>query len=586
MSQANSEPDDTASHTMSASARNSSEGDEAWHTTPASPAEEQAKGLEKAETEPARNGNMKGLQDESTESDLMENKPATNSVPVTASSATGEVSQAMAAAAARQAQNVHERGDGGTIGDEKIFSDSTPTERSQSATPFVAASDASETARIFATPPLPSTPTMPSIPERPRAARISPTSSAADGVDSPITAERKTTSARPVSTASSSFATRHSLTSPLPARNSFGASIFPTPTKQRAQHDRHTSLTSETRRFGTASPFTPTASPRSSSHFSPLYLNRALPETPISMVSGSSRPPSYGGFGSSTSYGGGSGTNTSRTRPLSLPMDVPRPLRLQPSLRMRSSSNAAMGTAAGSGEAEYDMAWLRAHQSAARMARRRQREQHMVLGEYKRYLQLLDSHEGAFEVLDCFLQRLARAENETLEPENFPTSFAQQRRQTEGMESMRQETVEALTPLLAYGPTIPTSPPRAPATTTTSLASAAPQRSASSASTTSKFGSASGHSTALPPTPPLSPHRRRVQRESGMSSITETSLGGSGSDASKQDDSSSIYSDGNSTAPAASWRSSMKRASALFTGWGSGSVVNSAPASTTRFSGD
>ena len=565
---------------------------------------------------PAVNSDLDSLRSESEEIKLSQNGSTARSSFVTASSAPGVVTQANTAVPQQAADN-YERDEQSSLGeqissrsaqisitttqslpvsamdsggsgandDNDAFSDTASNEQRQPAPPSAAASDASEAARIFAAPPLPSTPALPSIPERPRAARISPSSTSADSDGSPIAVEGRSAGARPDSSASSSFAAKHSLPSPLPPRNSFGAPIFPAPSKKRAQHGRHTSLSSEMGRIGTVSPFTPTTSPRSSSNFSPVYLNRALPQTPISEISGSSRPPSYGGFVSSTSFGSGIGASTSRTRPLSLPMDVPRPLRLQSSPVVRSSNNRGIRSASVGGEAEYDMAWLRAHQSAARMARRRQREQHMVLGEYKRYLQLLDSHEGAFEVLDCFLQRLARAENETLEPENFPTSFAQQRRQTESMESMRQETVEALTPLLAYGPTVPASPPRAPA----DPSSAAPQRTVSSASTLSKKGSVSGHSTALPPTPPLSPHRRKVRRESGMSSITETSLGGSGGgsgDVGKQDDGSSIFGNANNPAPAATWRSSMQRASALFSGWGSSSTINTAPASTTRFSGD
>ncbi|CAK7263253.1 hypothetical protein SEPCBS57363_000458 [Sporothrix epigloea] len=576
MSQTHPDNGGAASHPMSAGTRFSSEGEEDYYTTPASPTAKSVRDSEEFAKRPAINGDLDSLRTESEEIKLLQSDSTARTSLVTAFSAPGEVTKA-STAATQQAGGSGANDDD----DDDAFSDTTFNEQRQSTVPSVAASDASEAARIFATPPLPSTPALPSIPERPRAARISPTSAAADSDDSPIAVEGRLAGARPVSSASSSFAAKHSLPSPLPPRNSFGAPIFPAPSKKRAQHGRHTSLSSEMSRIGTVSPFTPTTSPRSSSNFSPVYLNRALPQTPNSEISGSSRPPSYGGFISSTSFGSGIGTSTSRTRPLSLPMDVPRPLRLQSSPLVRSCSNRGTRSASVGGETEYDMAWLRAHQSAARMARRRQREQHMVLGEYKRYLQLLDSHEGAFEVLDCFLQRLARAENETLEPENFPTSYAQQRRQTESMESMRQETVEALTPLLAYGPTVPASPPRGLA----HLSSAAPQRTVSTASTVSKNGSVSGHSTALPPTPPLSPHRRKVRRESGMSSITETSLVGGG-DVGKQDDGGSIFGDANNTAPAATWRSSMKRASALLSGWGSSSTINGAPSSTTRFSGD
>ena len=418
---------------------------------------------------------------------------------------------------------------------------------------------------------------------------------------------------------------------PLPSRNSIGsaAAFQQLPQKRRSQRVRPASLATvmgnggSLHGSGTASPSSSTASPRSSFFFSPSYLARALPQTPTSVVSGGSRPPSYGGYYSSPSYG----SNT-RTRPLSLRMDVPRPLRLQPSPLIRSgtgaltpggsssnsNNNGRAGNASSGGEVDYDMAWLRAHQSAARMARRRQREQHLAPEEHKRYLQLLESRDGTFEVLACFLQRLARAENEALEPVNFPTSFAEQRRQKENMESMRQETVEALTPLLAYGPSDPTPPPPPSAFAPASYA-ATPKRSASSASTmASKMGPVPGHSSSigLPPTPPLSPHRRDVRRESGMSSITETSLGGgnaSGGDyhhshldegISSSSSSSSIFGAAGSRTSTDTWRSSMKRASALFSGWGSSSSSSNnnnnnnnnnsasaaAPASTTRFSGD
>ncbi|CAK7211085.1 hypothetical protein SEUCBS140593_001048 [Sporothrix eucalyptigena] len=468
---------------------------------------------------------------------------------------------------------------GGGGGGDDAFSDIALDDQRQSVMPSAAATEASEAARVFATPPLPSTPTLPPLPERPRAARISTASILANGGGSPFADDEDIMG----EAGPSSAATRHSLPPPLPPRNSIssvaGAPIFPPPPKRRQPRGaRPTSLASVIGSggygSGTASPSSSTASPRSSSFFSPGYLNRALPQTPTSVVSGNSRPSSYAFFSSPTS-GYGNNMNTSTTRPLSLPMDVPRPLRLQPSPLVRrgtstpgSSSNTG---GVGGGEADYDMAWLRAHQSAARMARRRQREQHMAPNDHKLYRQQLESHEGAFEVLACFLQRLARAENETLEPKNFPTSFAEQRQQKEAMDNMRQETVEALTPLLAYGPSDPV-PPLAASTATTSR-----QKTASAATAASKNGHPSNHSIGLPPTPPLSPRRGDVRRESGMSSITETSLGGG------QDDSSSIFGGAGNRASTDTWRSSMKRASALFSGWGGS---NTAPASTTRFSGD
>ncbi|CAK7218179.1 hypothetical protein SCUCBS95973_003396 [Sporothrix curviconia] len=609
-----------------ASGSTSSGGEEDWHSTPASPA---AMSPVNGCTDDSATA-KKATENAGEKSSSPQKKAVAKTMPATASS-TAEVERGAAAGSrpgsdeqsGESEQGLSKEqggpsrlgqgpptsippssgpasesgGGGGSGGHDDAFSDIALDEQWQSvAASSVAASEASEAARVFATPPMPSTPTMPPLPERPRAARISTASILANGGDSPFADEETTTGGAGPSSSSSSAAARHSMPPPLPPRNSIGASpVLPLPPKRRAQRGRPISLASVMGSgvydSGTASPSSSTASPRSSSFFSPSYLNRALPQTPTSVVSGSSRPPSYGGFffSSPSHVGGGGadggGSNNTRTRPLSLPMDVPRPLRLQPSPRVRSGTGAstpggsnggarASPTASGGEQPEYDMAWLRAHQSAARMARRRQREQHMAPDEHKRYLQLLESHEGAFEVLACFLQRLARAENETLEPENFPTSSAEQQRQKEAMESMRQETVEALTPLLAYGPSDPTPPPP-PLSSSSSSSAAAPKH---------KAISAPGHSIGLPPTPPLSPHRRDVRRESGMSSITETSLGGGGGG--DNDDSSSIFGGAGNRASTDTWRSSMKRASALFSGWGGASTTNTAPASTTRFSGD
>lgn len=354
---------------------------------------------------------------------------------------------------------------------------------------------------------------------------------------------------------------------------------------------------------GTASPTSSTASPRSSSFYSHGYLNRPLPQTPTSVVSGggsSSRPTSYSFFSPTSFMSSATATfssNTSQTRPLSMTQDLPRALRLQPSLPVRrgtstpGSSNNGHTAAAAAGitetgdPADYDMAWLRAHQAAARMARRRQREQVLGPEEFERHRQRLESHEGTFEVVACFLQRLARAENDALEPENFPRSFAEQKGQQEAMELMRQETVEALTPLLAYGPTEPPAAASSSTRPARSASSATARSTATAASSSKKGGALPGHVIGLPPTPPLSPRRHDPRRESGMSSITETSLNGGGHNG---DDASSINGGGNGNRQSTdTWRLSMKRASALFGGWGSGNTnSNTAPTSTTRFSGD
>ncbi|KAL1901516.1 hypothetical protein Sste5346_001923 [Sporothrix stenoceras] len=482
----------------------------------------------------------------------------------------------------------------------------------------VAASDAEEAARVFATPPQPSTPKMPPLPARPPPARISTASilAASDSGRSFVDGDDSAFDVGP-SSSSSVAGNGKGPAPPLPPRHSSshsysqsqssfaGAPIFPPPPKRRSQRmsGRPMSLASVMGggnggySSGTESPTSSTASPRSSSFYSHGYLNRPLPQTPTSVVSGggNSRPSSYSFF-SPTSFMSSAtahfSSNTSQTRPLSMTQDVPRPLRLQPSLPVRrgtstpgSSNNGyTAATAAGiteSGEpADYDMTWLRAHQAAARMARRRHREQVLGAQEFERHRQRLESHEGTFEVVAMFLQRLARAENDALEPENFPRSLAEQKGQQEAMELMRQETVEALTPLLAYGPTEP--PPTSSTRPARSASSATAKSTATAASSSKKNAALPGHVIGLPPTPPLSPRRNDPRRESGMSSITETSLNGGG----HGDDASSING-GAQRQSTDTWRLSMKRASTLFGGWGSGNTnSNNPPASTTRFSGD
>ncbi|KIH95272.1 hypothetical protein SPBR_03935 [Sporothrix brasiliensis 5110] len=553
---------------------NSSDEEETWHSTPASPAMKPT----------ANDADTTALSTE-TDKSSSQTKPLTELSPATAFPEVGGV------VGSRQGFDLDEQGSvrpGSGHGQMHMqsgdnFSDIALDDQRSSIPSSVAASDAEEAARVFATPPQSSTPKLPPFPARPPVARVSAASNLAgdgDGDDA-VFDERP----------SSSSAAGKGPAPPLPPRYSSqsfgGAPIFPPPPKRRSQRVSGRPMSMASVMSGTASPSSSTTSPRSSSFYPPNYLNRPLPQTPTSVVSGGSRPSSYSFFSPTTFMPSATlatfSSNTSQTRPLSMAMDVPRPLRLQPSLPIRKGTStpgsSSNGHAGGAGDdagddAGYDMAWLRAHQAAARMARRRQREQHLGPEAFERHRQRLESHEGTFEVVACFLQRLAHAENDALEPANFPHSLAEQKRQQEAMELMRQETVEALTPLLAYGPTEPPPPARHVSSAKT------PHMSAAATASSKKSGPVPGHVVGLPPTPPLSPRRHDPRRESGMSSITETSLSGGHSD-----DSSSIH--GSARPASDTWRQSMKRASALFGGWGGGGGSSStAPASTTRFSGD
>ncbi len=328
-----------------------------------------------------------------------------------------------------------------------------------------------------------------------------------------------------------------------------------------------------------ASPSSATASPRSPAFYPHSYLNRPLPQTPPS----GSRPSSFHIFSSPTAPAAGTTWQPQTGAALQA---VPRPLLLR-SLPRTSTGGTSGGAdyglgISGVGRREYDyMTWLRAHQSAARMARRRHLEQRLSREEYDHHLRRLESHEGAFEVQQCFLVRLACAENDMLE--NFPHSYAEQKRQQDSLAAMRQDMEEALLPLLAYGPSEPEPlPPRpaAPAVKTTmpmSPMSLPPAKAG-------RPVSVARHALGLPPTPPLSPQRGDPRwRESGMSSmsnissITEGSVNGSVN-------SSVSHGDENAATTADTLRQSVKRVSNLF-GWGAAGAPSPA-ASTKRFSGD
>ncbi|EPE03260.1 hypothetical protein F503_01998 [Ophiostoma piceae UAMH 11346] len=374
-----------------------------------------------------------------------------------------------------------------------------------------------------------------------------------------------------------------------------------TPGRRNGRHVRPISLASVMSGGGQGpmSPVSGAASPRSSGYYhqyqqsysgggggssSSTYniLNRPLPQTPTASVGGS-RPASLQFFASPTAGLPSASAYGAHWEPqvaanLRQQHSVPRPLRLQPSLMRRdtiSSTTTAdayspvAAAAAAAASAREETVLLRAHQAASRMARRRQWEQRLSPNEYSLQRSRLESNEGAFEVVNCFLQRLARAENDALLPENFPRSAAQQQQQKESMEMMRKETVEALMPLLAYGPSDPTPVKSVPKPTSfPAAASSANGKPVGPAPPSKAYAPRSGAS-GLPPTPPLSPYRHDPRRESGMSGITETSLNG-----------------GNDDASTTVWNS-VKRASVLF-GWGAGSSNSSmpSPAQSTRFTGE
>lgn len=375
-----------------------------------------------------------------------------------------------------------------------------------------------------------------------------------------------------------------------------------TPGRRNGRHVRPISMASvmSAAGQGPASPASP-RSPRTSGYYHQYHqsysggsasnaaynniLNRPLPQTPTASVSGS-RPASLQFFASPTAGLPAASSSSAHWEPqvaanLRQQHSVPRPLRLQPSLMRRdtvSSTTTAdvpmspvQAAAAAAASSREETVLLRAHQAASRMSRRRQWEQRLSPNEYSLQRSRLESNEGAFEVVNCFLQRLARAENDSLLIENFPRSSAQQLQQKEDMATMRKETVEALLPLLAYGPSDPT--PVKPVPKPTSFAPAASKTGPAPPSKAYAPRNVSGNSkdhhstTGMPPTPPLSPYRHDPRRESGMSGITETSLNG-GAD------------EGNTTV----W-SSVKRASMMF-GWGANNSGMPSPAQSTRFTGE